>query len=179
MGAITERIDEEGVLPQRSIREDRIKGMRLNITQKLMIGFLVVLLCGTLSGAISYVSLGQMEVQLQSLYTPKGKDWEEGISAIFKDVKHTKMLTFALIMLEAAIVTLAGLVLGLAFLGLATYLLEPFLVSRFGLRIDVGSSLLRETRLAFAILVAGLTASIVPAIRVYRMTLADGLSFRL
>lgn len=85
--------------------------MRLNITQKLMIGFLVVLLCGTLSGAISYVSLGQMEVQLQSLYTPKGKDWEEGISAIFKDVKHTKMLTFALIMLDFLVTVVVILIL--------------------------------------------------------------------
>lgn len=111
MGVITERIDEEGVLPQRSIREDRIKGMRLNITQKLMIGFLVVLLFGALSGAISYVSLGQMEVQLQSLYTPKGKDWEEGISAIVKDVKHTKMLTFALIMLDFLVTVIVILIL--------------------------------------------------------------------
>ncbi|MGA1790325.1 MAG: HAMP domain-containing protein, partial [bacterium] len=85
--------------------------MRLNITQKLMIGFLVVLLFGALSGAISYVSLGQMEVQLQSLYTTKGKDWDEGVRAIIKDIKHTKMLTFALIMLDFLVTVIVILIL--------------------------------------------------------------------
>jgi signal transduction histidine kinase len=85
--------------------------MRLNITQKLMIGFLVVLLCGTLSGAISYVGLGQMEVQLQSLYTTKGKDWDEGVHAIIKDIKHTKVLTFALIMLDFLVTVIVILIL--------------------------------------------------------------------
>ena len=51
-----------------------------------MVGFLVVLLCGTLSGAISYVSLVQIEMKFQSIYTAGGKDWDRRIESITKGI---------------------------------------------------------------------------------------------
>jgi signal transduction histidine kinase len=85
--------------------------MKLNITQKLMVGFLVVLLCGTLSGAISYVTLAQIEMQFQSLYSIGGKDWDRRIESIIKDLKQTKVLIFALIMLDFLITVIVILIL--------------------------------------------------------------------
>jgi hypothetical protein len=75
--------------------------MKLNITQKLMVGFLVVLLCGTMSGAISYVSLDQIETRFQSYYSTGGKDWDRRIESIIKGLKQMKILSFALIMLDS------------------------------------------------------------------------------
>ncbi len=85
--------------------------MKLNITQKLMVGFLVVLLCGTLSGAISYVSLAQIEMQFQSIYSAGGKDWDRMIESIIKELKRMKVLTFTLIMLDFLVTIVVILIL--------------------------------------------------------------------
>ncbi|MGA1863616.1 MAG: sensor histidine kinase [bacterium] len=85
--------------------------MKLNITQKLMVGFLVVLLCGTMSGAISYVSLDQIETQLQTFYTTREKDGDRRMESIIKELKHMKVLTFALIMLDFLVTVIVILIL--------------------------------------------------------------------
>ena len=72
-----------------------------------------------------------------------------------------------------------GIVGGLAVLAFAVRASAPLLVSRFGLELDLGPVDARELALIGVIFAAGLTAALVPAIRVYRMTLADGLSIRL
>ncbi|MCE8527585.1 ABC transporter permease [Ruegeria pomeroyi] len=99
--------------------------------------------------------------------------------AILRSVGATPTRIFTLIVTEAAVLTAAGLILGLVLLTVATFVTDPILSARFGLRLGLNVFGMRELPTLFLIFCAGLIASLVPAIRVYRMTLADGLSVRL
>ncbi|SDE62525.1 ABC transporter permease [Ruegeria marina] len=99
--------------------------------------------------------------------------------AILRSVGATPTRIFALIVAEAAILTAAGLILGLVLLTVATFVTDPILSARFGLRLGLNVFGAREMATLFVIFCAGLLASLIPAVRVYRMTLADGLSVRL
>ncbi|MFD0978236.1 ABC transporter permease [Tropicimonas aquimaris] len=127
-----------------------------------------------MASAVALAGIVAMVVMLSASLEVRRREF-----AILRSVGATPFRIFSLIVLEAGLVTLAGLLLGLVLLGALTAILEPVLLSRFGLQVDASASLLRESWLLLAILMAGLAASFLPALRVYRMTLADGLSFRL
>ena len=99
--------------------------------------------------------------------------------AILRSVGATPSHIFGLIVTEAALLTAAGSVLGIVFLTVATTLADPILSARFGLRLGLNVFGARELATLVVILCAGLFASLIPAYRIYRMTLADGLSIRL
>ena len=99
--------------------------------------------------------------------------------AILRSVGATPTRILALIVTEAAVLTAAGLILGLVLLTVATFVTDPVLSARFGLRLGLNVFGARELATLFIIFCAGLLASLIPAVRVYRMTLADGLSVRL
>jgi putative ABC transport system permease protein len=99
--------------------------------------------------------------------------------AILRSVGATPSRIFALIVIEAAILTLAGIALGLAAVTLVTSAAGPLLAAHTGIMLDFRWLDLSEFALLAAILLAGLLASLVPAARVYRMTLSDGLTIRL
>ncbi|KUJ79251.1 ABC transporter permease [Ruegeria profundi] len=99
--------------------------------------------------------------------------------AILRSVGATPVDIFGLIVVEATMVTCAGIIFGFALCVGALAFAEPMLASRFGIRIDFGLPNLKQLGLVFAIFFAGLLASLIPAWRVYRITLADGLSVRL
>ncbi|MCA0869305.1 ABC transporter permease [Seohaeicola saemankumensis] len=99
--------------------------------------------------------------------------------AILRSVGATPTRIFSLIVAEAAILTAAGLILGLVLLTVATFVTDPILSARFGMRLGLNVFGMREMATLFVIFWAGLLASLFPAARVYRMTLADGLSVRL
>lgn len=99
--------------------------------------------------------------------------------AILRSVGATPGRIFGLIVAEAGLLMGAGILAGLAVLAFAVRLSSPLLSARFGLNLDLGPVGGREIALLFVIFGAGLAASLVPAIRVYRMTLVDGLSVRL
>ncbi len=99
--------------------------------------------------------------------------------AILRSVGATPTRIFSLIVVEAAVLTAAGLTLGLVLLTVATFVTDPIVSANFGLRLGLNVFGARELATLFVIFCAGLLASLIPAVRVYRMTLADGLSVRL
>lgn len=96
--------------------------------------------------------------------------------SVLRSVGATPWRIFSLIVLEAVMLTAAGLLLGYLALTVAVALLDPVLASNLGLRLGIGWPSASEWVLMAAIFGAGLLASLVPALRVYRITLADGLS---
>ncbi|WP_411234096.1 ABC transporter permease [Marivita sp. S0852] len=98
--------------------------------------------------------------------------------AILRSIGATPARIFGLIVTEAALVMIAGLVLGAALLALVTLLAEPVLTARFGVRLDAAPVTPDALSAMALIFCAGLAASCAPAMRVYRMTLADGLAIR-
>lgn len=85
----------------------------------------------------------------------------------------------ALLALEGALVTLAGVVLGAAATAVGIALLSPWLQAHFGLALALSAPTANEGLLVAALLLAGWAASLLPALRAYRLSLADGLSPRL
>jgi putative ABC transport system permease protein len=96
--------------------------------------------------------------------------------AVLRSVGAAPGRIFSLVVLEAAVLTLAGLAIGYLALMMVIALADAQLAQEFGLRLSGVLPSAREWALMAAILTAGLLASLVPAIRVYRITLADGLS---
>ena len=85
----------------------------------------------------------------------------------------------ALLALEGAMVTLIGVAIGIVFAVLGVALLSPWLQAQFGLALQLSLPTLNEWLLIASLLAAGLLASLLPGIRAYRLSLADGLSPRI
>ncbi|MBB1601618.1 FtsX-like permease family protein [Variovorax sp. UMC13] len=85
----------------------------------------------------------------------------------------------ALLAIEGALVTLAGVLVGTAAAVLGIAALSPWLQSHFGLTLALSAPTANEALLLAALLGAGWLASLLPALRAYRLSLADGLSPRL
>ncbi|QNK65668.1 ABC transporter permease [Variovorax sp. PAMC26660] len=85
----------------------------------------------------------------------------------------------ALLALEGAMVTVLGVLFGLVMAVLGIALLSPWLQAQFGLTLSLSEPTLNEWLLMASLLVAGWLASLLPGIRAYRLSLADGLSPRI
>ena len=85
----------------------------------------------------------------------------------------------ALLALEGAMVTVLGVAFGVVMAVLGITLLSPWLQSQFGLTLSLSEPTLNEWLLMASLLAAGWLASLLPGIRAYRLSLADGLSPRI
>ncbi len=79
---------------------------------------------------------------------------------------------------EGAMVTLAGVALGVAAVALAVLALAPWLQADYGIALTLSAPTPAQWGLLAAVLAAGFGASLVPGWRAYRLSLADGLSPR-
>jgi putative ABC transport system permease protein len=85
----------------------------------------------------------------------------------------------ALLALEGALVTALGALLGAVLAFALTGLLGPWLQLRYGLTLRVGAPSPVQWMLLGAVLATGWLASLLPGLRAYSLSLADGLSPRL
>jgi putative ABC transport system permease protein len=123
--------------------------------------------------AVALVGIIGMVVMLSAALEARRREF-----AILRSVGATPSRIFTLIVIEAGLITLAGLAAGVVLFALGVALVDPVLTARYGLHLGAAVPGVHETGVLAAIFLAGLCASVVPAVRVYRMTLADGLSFR-
>ena len=98
--------------------------------------------------------------------------------AILRALGASPRHVFALLAVESVLLALAGIAVGLALLYGAGAALAPWLTSQHGLHLSLGWPSAGEWRLLAAVLVASLAASLVPALRAYRYSLADGMTIR-
>jgi putative ABC transport system permease protein len=99
--------------------------------------------------------------------------------AIFRAMGARPRVIFAMLVLEAVVMATIGALLGLILLYLGLYVAQPLIDSAFGLWIPIDPPTLREAWVLIAVIVAGAIVSMVPAIRAYRMSLADGMMVRI
>jgi len=85
----------------------------------------------------------------------------------------------ALLALEGGRVTLLGVLLGVLATVLGVACLSPWLQSHFGLALRLTEPTSNEWLLLASVLAAGWLASLLPGLRAYRLSLADGLSPRI
>jgi putative ABC transport system permease protein len=98
--------------------------------------------------------------------------------AILRSVGARPMHVFALLLLEAGLLALAGVVLGIAAAHAALASATQLLASRFGLFMETGGPGVYDLLLAGAVVGAAILAGLVPAWLAYRNSLADGLTIR-
>lgn len=84
-----------------------------------------------------------------------------------------------LLVLEGALVTVAGIALGMVVVEAAGHLLAPWLRTRLGMDLSGATLSIEALQRVGAVLATGIAASLIPAWRASRMALADGLLPRL
>jgi putative ABC transport system permease protein len=98
--------------------------------------------------------------------------------AILRSVGARPATILGLLATEAGLLTLAGVVLGALLLYAALGLLQPFVDRAYGLHLEIDPPARREWIALGAIVLAGFLAGLLPALRAYRLSLADGMTVR-
>ncbi|WP_223423594.1 ABC transporter permease [Tateyamaria pelophila] len=95
--------------------------------------------------------------------------------AIFRAMGASPVTILSLLVLEAMLMAAVGAVLGLALLYLGLSLARPLVDSAFGLWLPIDAPSMHEVWVTLVVVLAGVIVSLVPALRAYRMSLADGM----
>ena len=98
--------------------------------------------------------------------------------AVLRAVGAAPRHVLGLLTLEGTWVTCAGVLLGVLLAHAGMALASPWLQQSLGIRLQMDAPLPSQLALAGAVLLAGWLASLGPAWRAYRLSLADGLSPR-
>jgi putative ABC transport system permease protein len=98
--------------------------------------------------------------------------------AILRSVGATPVTILSLLTTEAGVLTFLGVALGTVFLYAALILLQPFIDSTYGLHIAVELPTQDQLIELCGIVAGGFIAGLLPALRAYRMSLADGMTVR-
>jgi putative ABC transport system permease protein len=99
--------------------------------------------------------------------------------AILRAVGAAPRHIMALLALEAALITLAGMLAGVLLTYGTTASLSAWAQSRFGIALRLEPPAAGEWAILGAMLAAGLVAGLLPGLRAYRLSLSDGLSPRI
>ncbi len=137
-------------------------------------------LVGTAETALSVVSamvvatalLGMVTMVLTTLNERRRE------MAILRSVGARPATILGLLATEAGLLTLAGVLLGAILLYAALGLLQPFVDRTYGLHLDIDPPTRRELLTLATIVAAGFLAGLLPAMRAYRLSLADGMTVR-
>ncbi|MFK7874757.1 MAG: ABC transporter permease [Paracoccaceae bacterium] len=99
--------------------------------------------------------------------------------AIFRAMGARPRVILGLLVIEAALMAAIGAVLGLGVLYLGLVVAQPMVDSAFGLWLPIEPPSLRELWVLLAVVIAGAIVSMIPALRAYRLSLADGMMVRI
>jgi putative ABC transport system permease protein len=98
--------------------------------------------------------------------------------AILRSVGARPVTILSLLVIEAGVLTFLGVLLGSVLLYIALIVLQPFIDSTYGLHIAVDPPSLDQLAILAGIVIAGFVAGLLPALRAYRLSLADGMTVR-
>jgi putative ABC transport system permease protein len=98
--------------------------------------------------------------------------------AILRSVGARPRTVLGLLMAEAGVLTAAGVALGLLLLYAALFLLRPYVDAAYGLHLPIGPLKPQAWVTLAAVVLAGCAAGLLPALRAYRLSLADGMTVR-
>lgn len=132
--------------------------------EKALLGVSVMVAVVSLAGLVAVVLAGLNERRREL--------------AVLRAVGAGPRHVLALLAIEGAIVTLLGAALGVALTALLIAVAGPWIQSRFGIAMQLSAPTVTQWAWLGSVLLAGLTASMVPALRAYRLSLSDGLSPR-
>jgi len=99
--------------------------------------------------------------------------------AILRAMGARPRVVLGLLVLEAVVMAAIGALLGLGLLYLALFIGQPMVDRAFGLWLPIDLPTPREMRVLPGVILAGAIVSMIPALRAYRMSLADGMIVRI
>ena len=95
--------------------------------------------------------------------------------AIFRAMGARPSVILGLLVLEAVLMAALGAALGLGLLYMALLVAQPMVENAFGLWLPIQAPSLRELYVLGSVVGASAIVSLVPALRAYRLSLADGM----
>ena len=98
--------------------------------------------------------------------------------AILRSVGARPRTVLGLLVAEAGLLGLLGALLGVVLLYLALLIVRPLVDAEFGLYLEISWLSNRELFSLLAVIIMGLLAGLLPALRAYRLSLADGMMVR-
>ncbi len=98
--------------------------------------------------------------------------------AILRSVGARPSTILGLLVTEGAVLTIAGIAVGILLLYAALLGLRPWIDQAYGLSIDIRPPEAREWLMLLLIAAGGLIAALIPAARAYKLSLADGMMVR-
>ena len=99
--------------------------------------------------------------------------------AILRAIGAGPMTVVGLLLIEALLMAAVGAALGVGLLYLGLVVAQPILDARFGLFVPISGLSLREGVTLGAVVCAAALVSLLPAIRAYRISLADGMMVKM
>ena len=98
--------------------------------------------------------------------------------AIFRAMGARPATILGMLVLEAMVMAAIGALLGLVLLYVGLSIAQPIVDSAYGLWLPIDAPSMREVWVILAVICASAIVSFVPALRAYRMSIADGMMVR-
>jgi putative ABC transport system permease protein len=124
-----------------------------------------------ITGLVALVSLSGLVATLMAGLSERRREL-----AILRAVGASPRAVLMLLLLEGSALSVLGVVLGWLASMLGIWAVQDWAQSRWGLHVQAGWPTEPQAMLMLALTLAGLLASLLPAWRAYRLSLADGLS---
>jgi putative ABC transport system permease protein len=126
------------------------------------------------SGFVVVVGLSGMLIALMTSLNERRREM-----AILRSVGARPLHVFSLIVGESALLTFMGVAIGIGLLYGLLLTSQPLILERFGLFIEIGAVSLYELGLIIIVCLAGIIIGLIPGYRIYRYSLADGMTIRI
>ncbi len=138
-------------------------------------------LVGVAETALRVVSVFVLAVGLVGMLTAllSGIEERRREMAVLRSVGARPAHVFGLIVGEAGFITFAGALIGLVLLYLLQMAAQPLLAAQLGLFIPPAWPGWQELGVLAAVCGAGIVIGIIPGVRIYRYSLADGMTIRI
>jgi putative ABC transport system permease protein len=137
-------------------------------------------LVGTAETALSAISMMVVVTALLGMVTMIMATLNERRRemAILRSVGARPRTILGLLTAEATFLILAGTALGILLLYAGLLMLQPLIDRAYGLHLAIDPPQPREWIMLGAIVAAGIAAGLIPAVRAYRLSVADGMTVR-
>jgi putative ABC transport system permease protein len=138
-----------------------------------IVGIAEVALIGVSAMVVITALIGMMAMIFSSLNERRRE------MAIFRAMGARPRIILGMLILEAAVIASIGAIFGLALMYLGLYVAQPIIDAKFGLWLPSKAPTLNEFLVLAAVIIASIIASLLPALRAYRLSLADGMLVRI